>query len=74
MIILVYLGVVSIIGLLLLWHYKVTADYFGFELISTCIRWYLKMTLFEHNNGMNYYFPVRLKSYILLIHVVLMTI
>ena len=68
------MGIVSIVGLFLFWHYKVTADYFGFELVSTCIRWYLKMMLFEHNNGMNYYFPSRLKPYWMLIHVLLMTI
>ena len=44
---LIYFGVVAVTGLFLLWKYRIEAGYFGFELFSTLLRWYLKMMLFD---------------------------
>ena len=74
LILLCYFGGVSIFGLFMLWKMRIEEKYFGFELLGTCIRWYLKMMLFEEINGWNYYFPLRFRSLWAGIHISLMTI
>jgi hypothetical protein len=72
--VLFYVGVFSVGGMLFYWKFRLEVGYNGFELASACLRWYLKMMLFDEINGWNYYFPIQWRGYWKVLHAVLMGI
>ena len=41
----------------IVWRMKIELNYNGLQVLNLMLRWYVKIMLFGHYNGWNYYFP-----------------